>query len=313
MLPLCRAEGIGVIPWSPLARGRLDARLGREHRRGPRPTTSARRSTPRPPTPTARWSRRWPRSRRGSACRARRWRWPGCCRSPRSRRRSSARPGWSSSTTPWPRSSLAARARGDRRARGAVRAARGRRPHLTGGAPVVLEHSRPGGARGGVNRSLGAGGTGHSARRRCFPKLTHHRIVSETERSPACLHPPSSRNRNEPEVHTLLSPSSPPPWRPPPAARSPPTRAAGPSRAEVKASVLEARANGQLQPAGEATQPFASRRRRARRSPTARCATRRSPAPRASSSLPAKARRTWPRPARRWRGPTSRKRRARRA
>src|SRR5438046_3758195 len=23
MLPLCRAEGIGVIPWSPLARGRL--------------------------------------------------------------------------------------------------------------------------------------------------------------------------------------------------------------------------------------------------------------------------------------------------
>lgn len=28
MLPLCRAEGIGVIPWSPLARGHL--------RRGPR-------------------------------------------------------------------------------------------------------------------------------------------------------------------------------------------------------------------------------------------------------------------------------------
>ena len=23
MMPLCRAEGIGVIPWSPLARGRL--------------------------------------------------------------------------------------------------------------------------------------------------------------------------------------------------------------------------------------------------------------------------------------------------
>ena len=33
--------------------------------------------------------------------------------------------------------------------------------------------------------------------------------------------------------------------------------AAGPSRAEVKAAVLEARANGQLRPAGEATQPFA--------------------------------------------------------
>ena len=32
---------------------------------------------------------------------------------------------------------------------------------------------------------------------------------------------------------------------------------AGPSRAEVKAAVLEARANGQLRPAGEATQPLA--------------------------------------------------------
>ena len=28
MLPLCRAEGIGVIPWSPLARGRLAGRTG---------------------------------------------------------------------------------------------------------------------------------------------------------------------------------------------------------------------------------------------------------------------------------------------
>ena len=33
---------------------------------------------------------------------------------------------------------------------------------------------------------------------------------------------------------------------------------AGPSRAEVKAAVLEARAHGQLRPAGEATQPFAT-------------------------------------------------------
>lgn len=30
MLPLCRAEGIGVVPWSPLARGRL-TRDWREH------------------------------------------------------------------------------------------------------------------------------------------------------------------------------------------------------------------------------------------------------------------------------------------
>lgn len=31
MLPLCRAEGIGVIPWSPLARGRLARPWGSEH------------------------------------------------------------------------------------------------------------------------------------------------------------------------------------------------------------------------------------------------------------------------------------------
>jgi aryl-alcohol dehydrogenase-like predicted oxidoreductase len=29
MLPLCRAEGIGVIPWSPLARGLLAGKCGR--------------------------------------------------------------------------------------------------------------------------------------------------------------------------------------------------------------------------------------------------------------------------------------------
>ena len=58
MLPLCRDEGIGVIPWSPLARGRLtrdwddDERPRRDRRVRPR------RSTRRPPRPTARWSRR---------------------------------------------------------------------------------------------------------------------------------------------------------------------------------------------------------------------------------------------------------------
>ena len=30
MLPLCRAEGIGVIPWSPLARGRLARAISKE-------------------------------------------------------------------------------------------------------------------------------------------------------------------------------------------------------------------------------------------------------------------------------------------
>lgn len=39
MLPLCRAEGVGVIPWSPLARGFL---AGARRRDDPRPTTRAR-------------------------------------------------------------------------------------------------------------------------------------------------------------------------------------------------------------------------------------------------------------------------------
>jgi 1-deoxyxylulose-5-phosphate synthase len=38
MLPLCRSEGIGVIPWSPLARGQL-ARAWREESTSDRPTT----------------------------------------------------------------------------------------------------------------------------------------------------------------------------------------------------------------------------------------------------------------------------------
>ena len=32
MLPLCADLGVGVIPWSPLARGRLDPGLGRGDR-----------------------------------------------------------------------------------------------------------------------------------------------------------------------------------------------------------------------------------------------------------------------------------------
>ena len=44
MLPLCPDQGVGVIPWSPLARGRLTDRGGRR-RRAARPTSSAARST----------------------------------------------------------------------------------------------------------------------------------------------------------------------------------------------------------------------------------------------------------------------------
>ena len=102
MLPLCAAEGIGVIPWSPLARGRL-TRDWDTRRRAPRPTSSARRSMPTPRMPTARSSRRSPMSPRSAACRGRRSRSPGCCRRSSSPRRSSARPRWSISTTPPPR------------------------------------------------------------------------------------------------------------------------------------------------------------------------------------------------------------------
>ena len=52
MLPLCRAEGIGVIPWSPLARGRLArARGGKHGARRIRPVRQT--STPAPRTRTA--------------------------------------------------------------------------------------------------------------------------------------------------------------------------------------------------------------------------------------------------------------------
>ena len=48
MLPLCLDQGVGVIPWSPLARGRL-TRAGRRRPRAARPTSSASASTPRRP------------------------------------------------------------------------------------------------------------------------------------------------------------------------------------------------------------------------------------------------------------------------
>ncbi len=47
MIPLCRKEGIGLIPWSPLARGLLTRprRGGWMRRCAPRPIASARSST----------------------------------------------------------------------------------------------------------------------------------------------------------------------------------------------------------------------------------------------------------------------------
>ena len=55
MMGLCQAEGIGVIPWSPLARGRLARPWESDSRapRGRRPTNSDDHSMARQKMPTA--------------------------------------------------------------------------------------------------------------------------------------------------------------------------------------------------------------------------------------------------------------------
>src|SRR3954454_2380875 len=80
MLPLCRAEGIGVIPYSPLASGRLTREWGSEKTPAPRPIRSPGASTMprrRPTGPSWSASRRRPRS---GVLRVPRSPWPGCCR-----------------------------------------------------------------------------------------------------------------------------------------------------------------------------------------------------------------------------------------
>ena len=127
MLPLCRSEGIGVIPWSPLARGKL-ARPWEDEPSTERAATDAfGKSALRAhgATPTARSSSACRRSPRRAACRRRRSRSPGSCRSPASPRRSSAPPSRSIWRTPSPRSRQAVGG-GDQGARGALRPARGR-------------------------------------------------------------------------------------------------------------------------------------------------------------------------------------------
>ena len=102
MFGLLADQGVGCIPWSPLAKGRL-ARpwgehdtsasttdpVGRRFYGDARPSRSSTRSR-RSPRPAA---SRWPRSR-----------WPGCCATRSSPRRSSARPSRTTSPTPSPRS-----------------------------------------------------------------------------------------------------------------------------------------------------------------------------------------------------------------
>ena len=114
MIPLCLDQGIGVLPYSPLARGLLTGSRSRDggvRRRG-RPTTRSPSSSTAPTTTT--WSTSsatWPET---SAAPRRRWPWPGCGRGPGSPHRSSGprssgtwrtrspRWTWCSTTTRWP-------------------------------------------------------------------------------------------------------------------------------------------------------------------------------------------------------------------
>ena len=70
MIPLCIDQGVGVIPWSPLARGVLagnpHARRRPPDARAPTPTRSPTTSTTSRPTSTS--SSAWPRSRPSAAC-----------------------------------------------------------------------------------------------------------------------------------------------------------------------------------------------------------------------------------------------------
>lgn len=89
MLPLCYQEGIAVIPWSPLARGRLTRPWGKPPRASSpmrwvkictaKATKTMRRSPP-----------AWQALVKSLARRALRWRWRGCSANPVSPRRLSA-------------------------------------------------------------------------------------------------------------------------------------------------------------------------------------------------------------------------------
>ena len=112
MLPLCVSEGIGVIPWSPLARGFLTG----NRKPGDNPKKSGAPRTPKPrapaptnsrtcsitPTKTSKSSSASPRSPRNMADPTRKWRSPGCSQSPASHPPSSAPRNPATSKTPSP-------------------------------------------------------------------------------------------------------------------------------------------------------------------------------------------------------------------
>ncbi len=95
MLPLCADQGVGVLPWSPLARVSSPG-TGVPPPSAAAPTTSATASTR---TATARSSRRSRGSPATGASRAPKWPSPGCCTRAPWPRRSSARPSRSTSRT----------------------------------------------------------------------------------------------------------------------------------------------------------------------------------------------------------------------
>ena len=101
MFGLLADQGVGSIPWSPLAKGRLARPWGEQTTRTRATPTGAVRYCP---TATGRSSTPCSRSPRPAASRWRRSRWPGCCATRSSPRRSSARPSRTTSPTPSPRS-----------------------------------------------------------------------------------------------------------------------------------------------------------------------------------------------------------------
>ncbi len=108
MLPLCLDQGIGVIPWSPLARGKLtrdwDETDGALADRPVRPH-AVRRGGPRP---SSSGSPPWPRP---AGCPGPRSPWRGCCTTRPCPRRSSAPASPDTSQTPWRRWTSSSRRR----------------------------------------------------------------------------------------------------------------------------------------------------------------------------------------------------------
>ena len=90
MIPLCREQGVALIPWSPLARGFLAGNRARDDRAGGVDGATTHAATARAgsddwhggittTTPISRWWRRSPGWRRRRTSRMRRPRMPGCC------------------------------------------------------------------------------------------------------------------------------------------------------------------------------------------------------------------------------------------